>query len=95
MTTTFERLRAILMKDYRLASDQLTRDAPLEYLGIDSLGTIELLWSIEEVFKIKLPADPVKLLTLGEVVDFIDGLVAQQGRAALSAPPGESTVSAR
>ncbi|MGZ8255110.1 MAG: acyl carrier protein [Burkholderiaceae bacterium] len=82
MTSTFERLSAILMKDYKLSPDRLTLDAPLEALGIDSLGTVELLWSIEDAFKIKLPSDPVNLPTLGDVVSFIDDLVLRQSVAA-------------
>lgn len=78
MTTTFERLSAILIKDYKLAPDRLTLDAPLEGLGIDSLGTVELLWNIEDAFKIKLPSEPVELPTLGDVVRYVDDLVAQQ-----------------
>jgi acyl carrier protein len=84
MTSTFERLSAILMKDYKLSADRLTLDAPLEGLGIDSLGTVELLWNVEDAFKIKLPPDPVDLPTLGDVVRFIDELVLRQ--AADSAP---------
>lgn len=79
MTSTFERLSAILMKDYKLQPDRLTLDAPLESLGIDSLGTVELLWNIEEAFQIKLPSDPVELTTLGDVVRYVDELVASQG----------------
>lgn len=82
MSTTFDRLSAILAKEYKLTPDRLTLDAPLEGLGIDSLGTVELLWLIEDAFKIKLPPDPVPLLTVGDVVDYIDELVARQGEAA-------------
>lgn len=84
MTTTFERLSAILIKEYKLQPDQLTLDAPLDGLGIDSLGTVELLWNIEDAFQVKLPSDPVELLTLGAVVRYVDELVAKQGSAALS-----------
>jgi acyl carrier protein len=85
MTSTFERLSAILMKDYKLQPDRLTLDAPLESLGIDSLGTVELLWNIEDSFQIKLPSDPVELPTLGDVVRYVDGLIASQG-AVLATP---------
>ena len=78
MTTTFERLCAILEKDYKLTPERLALDAPLESLGIDSLGTVELLWNIEDAFKIKLPSEPVALPTLGDVVRYVDDLVAQQ-----------------
>ena len=89
MTTTFERLCAILAKDYKLAPDRLALDAPLESLGIDSLGTVELLWHIEEAFRIKLPPEPAELLTLGDVVRYIDELVARQPAERVAAPPAE------
>jgi acyl carrier protein len=76
MNTTFERLSALLIKDFKLSPERLTLDAPLQDLGIDSLGTVELLWSVEEVFGIKLPSDPVELLTLGEVAAYIDRIAA-------------------
>lgn len=81
MTTTFERLSAILVNDYKLQPERLLLDAPLESLGIDSLGTVELLWNIEEAFRIKLPSEPVALATLEDVVRFIDDLVASQSAA--------------
>jgi acyl carrier protein len=97
MTDTFERLSAILAKDYALSTERLTRDAPLEGLGIDSLGTIELLWNIEDAFKIKLPSDPVVLLTVGDVVRYIDELVALQGAQGVqrAAPALASPTAAR
>jgi acyl carrier protein len=88
-TATLDRLSAILMKDYKLEARQLTPDAPLEALGIDSLGVADLLFNIEDEFGISLPPEPVQLLTLGDVVRFIDELVAsQQAQAAApGAPP--------
>ena len=77
-TTTFDRLSAIFMKDYKLEPDQLTPDAPLEALGIDSLGVADLLFNIEDEFGISLPPEPVQLLTIGDVARFIDELLARQ-----------------
>jgi acyl carrier protein len=85
MTTTFEHLCAILVKDYTLDASLLTLDAPLEALGIDSLGVAELLFNVEDEFHITLSPDAVQLLTLGDVVHFIDELIAvQHGSAAPS-----------
>jgi acyl carrier protein len=89
MTTTFERLSAVLMKDHKLEPDRLTLDASLESLGIDSLGTVELLWHIEDAFQIKLPSDPVELPTLGDVVRYVDELIAEQGVLLVPAPTGK------
>ena len=76
MTPTIDRLRAILVKDYKLTPEALSPDATLESLGLDSLGVAELLFNVEDEFKIRLPAEPVQLPTLGHVVEFIDALVA-------------------
>ena len=82
MTTTFEHLRTILANDYKLDPNLLTLDAPLEALGIDSLGIAELLFNVEDEFQITLSPDSVQLLTLGDVVRFIDELIlAQHGTA--------------
>lgn len=82
MPTTFERLCAILTRDYRVAPEQLALDTPLDSLGIDSLGTVELLWTVEDVFGIALPDEPLDLPTLGDVVRHIEALVEAQGRSA-------------
>lgn len=82
MTKTFDRLCAILIKDYKLDAALLTPDAPLDGLGIDSLGVAELLFTVEDEFGIVLPPQPVQLPTLGDVVHYIDALVAAQRDAA-------------
>lgn len=89
---TLERLRAILVKDYQLAPEAVTAEAALESLGIDSLGVAELLFNIEDEFKVTLPREPVTLASVGDVVAFIDGLVAQQP---VGSDPGVASASAR
>jgi acyl carrier protein len=86
MTTTFECLSALLLKDLKIEPERLTLDATLQSLGIDSLGTVELLWNIEDAFHIKLPADPVPLSTLGDVVCYVDELIAAQAHGAAALP---------
>lgn len=76
MTDTYDWLRATLVKEYKLAPEKITLDAPLEALGIDSLGMAELLFGVEDKFAIVLPREPVQLPTVGDVVTFIDALIA-------------------
>ena len=97
MNATLERLRTLLVKDYKLAPERLTPDAPLEALGLDSLGVAELLFNVEDEFRIRLPPEPVPLATLGDVVRFIDALVAGQAvasDAAMAAAMVPASVSA-
>jgi acyl carrier protein len=76
--TTLERLSKILVKNYKVDPERITLDGQLEELGIDSLGMAELLFFIEDEFKVQLPFDPVALPTLGAAVSYIDGLLAAQ-----------------
>jgi acyl carrier protein len=78
MNTTIDRLRVLLVKDYKLDPATLLPDAPLEALGIDSLGVAELMFNIEDEFKVTIPGDPVALTTVGDVVAYIDDLIATQ-----------------
>ena len=88
MTSTYDWLCAMLIKEYRIDPDKLALDAPLEALGVDSLGMAELLFNVEDEFGITLPPEPVQLPTLGDVVNFIDALIlAQKGQGDLP-PPG-------
>lgn len=82
MTTTYERLRAILVKNHQLAPELVTLDAPLEALGIDSLGLADLLFSVEDEFHINLPNEAVELPTIGDVIAFIDSLIDKQSHEA-------------
>jgi acyl carrier protein len=89
MNTTADRLRKLLVKDYKFDPATLTLDASLEALGIDSLGVAELIFNIEDEFKVVIDGEPVVLLTIGDVVRYIDDLVAaqHQGAAAVAVLP--------
>lgn len=82
METTYERLRAILVKDYKLAPELVTLDAPLEALGIDSLGLADMLFNVEDEFQITLPNETVELPTISDVVTFINGIIATKNHDA-------------
>lgn len=87
MTSTFERLRAILIKDYKFTPERLAPEVPLADLGIDSLATAELLFNIEDAFEVTLPPDAVQLTTLGDVVAYIDALAASQQKGPVQPEP--------
>ena len=50
--TTLERLEKILEERYHVPPDRIALDAPIEALGLDSLGATELLFFIEDEFEI-------------------------------------------
>jgi acyl carrier protein len=74
---TLEILQDLLIKDHSLTRAQLTPEAQLSTLGIDSLALIELMFQVEDRFRISLPDDKMPvLLTVGDVVTYIDGLLS-------------------
>ena len=87
MSTTFDRLSMLLQQSFNLSPERITPDATLASLDIDSLGTVELLWQVEEVFRITIPAAPINPLTLSDVVQHIDQLAARSA-APTSKPSG-------
>ncbi len=80
--TTLERLEKILEERYHVAPDKITLDAPIESLGLDSLGMTELLFFIEEEFEITLPYEPVSLRTVEDAVRYIDEVLALRSSGA-------------
>jgi acyl carrier protein len=80
--TTLERLEKILEERYRVPRERITPDAPIEELGLDSLGMTELLFFIEEEFEITLPYEPVSMRTVSDAVRYIDEVLASRAAAA-------------
>lgn len=76
--TTLERLTRLVEQRYKLEPARLTPEQPLDALGIDSLGMVEMLFFIEEEFGVHLPSEGVTFATLGEAAKYVDGLVASQ-----------------
>ena len=77
-STTFERLRLILVNEFEVAPELISPPARMDQLAIDSLGVIEVMFRLEDEFKISFPQDPGELPTVGDLVSCIDRLVADQ-----------------
>jgi acyl carrier protein len=52
--------------------DQITREATLEALDVDSLDLVEMAQIIEDEFQVNLQGDDVKdVRTVGELIDLV------------------------
>jgi acyl carrier protein len=80
--TTLQTLQDILIRDYLVPRDLATPEATLTTLGLDSLSIIELMFKIEDVFGLKITDDtPTNLVTVGDVVIYIDNMMSAQNAA--------------
>ena len=86
--TTLDAVREILHRNFDIPIDALQSDAKLDELAIDSLAVIEVMFAVEDRFKITVPSEPAsvqgKLTTIGDLVAYIDRLIAEQHPAAAS-----------
>ena len=79
--TTFDILKEIIVDKFEMDPATVTPDATFETLEIDSLDTFDIIFSAEEKFGIKVPNEQVEIKTVQDVVNLIDRLRIEQGKA--------------
>lgn len=83
---TFEAMQAILKAKHNVAPDLLQPDTALKDLDIDSLSMVDILFEVEDQFKIVIPSEPAEwqsqMKTFGDLVEYVDKLLAAQPPAA-------------
>lgn len=69
----FEKVKSIIVEQLGVAETAVTMEASfIDDLGADSLDIVELIMALEEAFDIEIPdADAEKVVTVGDVVDYI------------------------
>ena len=69
----FEKVKGIIVEQLGVTEETVTGDASfIDDLGADSLDIVELVMALEEEFDIEIPdADAEKVVTVGDVVDYI------------------------
>jgi len=78
MTTTFETMKRIIVKDYELAPERLTPDTPLETIELDSLAVTELIFALEDEFNVTAKTNGQGMQTLGDIAAYIDQLIVER-----------------
>jgi len=84
-----DRIVEIIAEQAVIAPADVALDAKLEDLGLDSLGLVEMIFSIEESFDITVPfnanqpeENEVDLSSVQSIVDAVTGLIAAQSGSA-------------
>jgi acyl carrier protein len=78
MTTTFETMKRIIVKDYELPPERLTPDTPLADVELDSLAITELIFALEDEFNVTAKTNGQGMQTLGDIAAYIDQLIAER-----------------
>ncbi len=70
-------IKELAAKQFGGEADAIDEDAPVDQLGIDSLGFLEFLFELEDKLGISIPQESVTgVRTLRELASVIDGLAA-------------------
>jgi acyl carrier protein len=74
----FNKVKDIVVENLNVPETAVTMEASfIDDLGADSLDVVELIMSLEEGFDIEIPdSDAEKVVTVGDVVDYIKDHVA-------------------
>ena len=81
MTSTADILSAIICEKFEIDPAKIQPQATLEDIGIDSLDIFDVVFTAEEKLDIKVSNDDVKIEVFQDLVDLIDRLRREQGRA--------------
>lgn len=74
-----EKVKGIIVEQLGVSESAVTMEASfIDDLGADSLDIVELIMALEEEFDTEIPdADAEKIVTVGDVVDYIKDHVEQ------------------
>ncbi len=74
----FEKIKEIIVDQLGVTDTSVTMEASfIDDLGADSLDIVELIMALEEEFDMEIPdADAEKVVTVGDVVDYIKDHIA-------------------
>ncbi len=74
----FDEVRDVVVEQLSVAPEAVKPESKIiEDLGADSLDVVELVMALEEKFGVEIPdSEAEKLLSINDVVTFIEGLKA-------------------
>ncbi len=76
---TIATIKELAAKQFGGEGDAIDENAPVDKLGIDSLGFLEFLFELEDQFGFPIPNESVaNVRTLKELAGVIDTLIAQR-----------------
>jgi acyl carrier protein len=76
---TLNEIKSLAAKQFGGESDLIDENAPVDRLGIDSLGFLEFLFELEDHFDISIPQERVaQVRTLNDLATAIDSLLANK-----------------
>lgn len=75
----FEKIQEIIMDKMGLDKNEVRLDSSFDDLGADSLDVVEIIMALEEEYEIEIDDDEaVDIETVGDVVNYLEGILANE-----------------
>ena len=71
----FEKLAKYAARTLELDIEDIRPDSTFESLGIDSLDVVEMIMDLESELGVELELEDQKIVTFGELADFVESKV--------------------
>ncbi|HEX4681075.1 MAG TPA: acyl carrier protein [Gemmatimonadaceae bacterium] len=79
---TLQTIKELAASQFGGEPDAIDENAPVDKLGIDSLGFLEFMFELEDRFGFSIPQDAVAhVRTLRQLADAVDGVIASRPAA--------------
>lgn len=76
---TVEELKQLIHREYDIAIDTIDADAPFSSYNVDSLTLAEMIFAIEDQYKVTVPdTASTEVTTLAGMAALLDKLVAEK-----------------
>ncbi len=76
----YDKVVHIIARVFKMSAESINELSSLDSLGADSLNRVELVMDFEEAFGIEINDEEAeKFSTVGQIVDYIDGLKKGKG----------------
>jgi len=79
---TLATVQEIVAEELDIVVAELRPDRPLEELGVDSLGIIEVMFKLEETFDVRMGDERVPIKTVQDIANNVDKLIRERDTAA-------------
>jgi acyl carrier protein len=76
--STLTAVQRIIVSETSLRVEELDSARSLEGIGVDSLAVIEVMFRLEEEFKIMMPDERVPIQTIQDIANLVDRLLAER-----------------
>ncbi|MGQ9633504.1 MAG: phosphopantetheine-binding protein [Bryobacteraceae bacterium] len=75
-----DRVISVIAKTQRIPKEKITPESTFEELGLDSLDSVNILFALEEEFRISIPdEDTREIRSVAQMIEGIGKLVAASG----------------